>query len=90
VSLAEARETVAHAPTSSVFDERAQSQFRTVLDFVEEQLKFVPHSRREAMTLGDFVNRHTYLNGGTSSAGAHQEPFMAQILRNKISEVLGT
>ena len=42
------------------------------------------------MTLGDFVNRHTYLNGGTSSAGAHQEPFMAQILRNKISEVLGT
>jgi len=71
VSLAEARETVAHAPTSSVFDEKAQAQFRTVLDFVEEQLKFVQHSRREAMTLGDFVNRHTYLNGGSSTAGPH-------------------
>ena len=36
VSLAELRETVSVAPTSSVFDEKAQAQFRTVLDFVEE------------------------------------------------------
>ena len=72
VSLAETRETVAHAPTSNVFDERALSQFKTVLDFVEDQLKFVPHSRREAMTLGDFVNRHTYLNGSSSTSGPHQ------------------
>ena len=77
VSLAEARETVAHAPTSSVFDERAQNQFKTVLDFVEDQLKYVPHSRREAMTLGDFINRHTYMNGNNSTTGGHQEPFMA-------------
>lgn len=85
ISLAEAKETVSHAPTSSLFDERAQSQFKTVLDFVEDQLAFVPHSRREAMTLGDFLSRHTYTNGGGSS----REPFLAQVLRNKISEVLG-
>jgi len=61
-----------------------------VLDFVEDQLKSVPHSRREAMTLGDFVNRHSYLNGGISTAGAHQDQFLSQILRNKITEVLGS
>lgn len=47
VSLAEARETVAQAPTSSLFDEKLQAQITQVLDFAEEQLKYVPHSRRE-------------------------------------------
>jgi hypothetical protein len=36
VSIAEARATVAHAPTSATFDERMQAQFRTLLDFVED------------------------------------------------------
>lgn len=34
VSLAEAREKVANAPTSASFDERLQSQMKLVLDFV--------------------------------------------------------
>ena len=36
VSIAEARATVAHAPTSATFDERMQAQFRTLIDFVED------------------------------------------------------
>jgi hypothetical protein len=89
VSLAEAKETVAHAPTSSIFDERAQAQFRTVLDFIEDQLKFVPHSRREAMTLGDFINRHSYFSSSSSSNEVHKQPFLTSVLKNKITEALG-
>jgi hypothetical protein len=67
VSLAEARETVANAPTSNNFDERLQSQLRHVLDFVDDQLKLVPHARREAMTLGEFLARHPYTAGGAGN-----------------------
>lgn len=90
VSLAEARATVSHAPTSSgTFDEKMQSQFRTLLDFVEDSLKYVSHSRREAMTLGDFINRHAYLSQGMSTSAAHNDHFMITALRNKIGQVLG-
>lgn len=90
VSLAEARATVSHAPTSSSsFDEKMQAQFRTLLDFVEDSLKYVSHTRREAMTLGDFVNRHTYTSQGLSTAGAHNDDFMITALKNKLTSVLG-
>lgn len=55
VSLAEARELVANTQTSQVFDEKLQAQIKAILSFVEDSLKFVPHSRREAMTLGDYL-----------------------------------
>jgi hypothetical protein len=89
VSLAEARETVINAPTSNHFDERLQSQMRHVLDFVDDQLRMVPHARREAMTLGDFLARHTYTAGGVGNHNS-QEQFLSNILKNKIEQVLGS
>ncbi len=61
VSLAEARETVSQASTCSTFDEKLQNQVRLVLDFVQDSLKHVPHSRREHMTLGAYLHRHGYV-----------------------------
>lgn len=90
VSLAEARETVANAATSASFDERLQSQMKLVLDFVQEQLKHVPHARREQMTLGEFLSRHTYLSGGTSLASeSGTERFLADVLQRKLKQVIG-
>ena len=86
VSLAEARETVAQAPTSSLFDERLQAQITQVLDFAEEQLKYVPHARREQISLGDFLARHTYTGGSTSQSS---QQYMADVLRNKLQQVIG-
>ena len=88
MSLTEARETVLNAPTSTHFDEKLQGQMRQVLDFVEDQLRMVPHSRRETMKLGDFLARHPYLSGG---AGNHAslEQFLSGILKNKLEEVVG-
>ena len=87
VSLADARETVAQAPTSTVFDERLQAQIKTVLDFVEDSLRIVPHSRREAMTLGDYIERHGYI--AQSGQTDRREEHMNEILKRKIQDVLG-
>lgn len=88
VSLAEARETVLNAPTSTHFDEKLQTQMRQLLDFVEDQLRMIPHSRREGMKLGDFLARHPYISGG---AGNHAslEQFLSGILKNKLEQVVG-
>lgn len=61
---------------------------RSVLDFVEDQLKLVPHSRREAMNLGDFLTRHPYIAGGASN-NASLEQFLSGILKNKLESVIG-
>lgn len=88
VSLSEARETVLNAPTSTHFDEKLQQQMRIVLDFVEDQLRLVPHARREAMTLGDFLARHPYTSSGASN-NAQLEQFLSGILKNKLESVIG-
>jgi hypothetical protein len=61
---------------------------RSVLDFVEDQLKLVPHSRRESMKLGDFLARHPYISGGASN-NASLEQFLSGILKNKLESVIG-
>ena len=61
---------------------------RSVLDFVEDQLKLVPHSRRESMNLGDFLTRHPYIAGGASN-NASLEQFLSGILKNKLESVIG-
>lgn len=89
VSLAEARETIALASTSSVFDERLQNQMKIVLDFVQDQLKHVPNARREHMTLGDFIQRHSYLGGTQVATETGTESFLADVLQRKISQIIG-
>jgi hypothetical protein len=37
------------------------------------------------MTLGDFLNRHSYVSTGFSTAGAHNDNFMISALKNKIT-----
>jgi hypothetical protein len=87
VSLAEARETVANAPTSSLFDEKLQAQVKSVLDFAEESLRGVPHSRREHITLGDYIQRHNYIsNQGTSAAASN---YLPDLLKRRINQIVG-
>lgn len=88
MSLSEARETVQNAPTSTNFDEKLQQQMRIVLDFVEDQLRLVPHARREGMTLGDFLARHPYTSIGASN-NASLEQFLSGILKTKLETVIG-
>jgi hypothetical protein len=85
VSLAEAKETVANAPTSQLFDERLQGQVRAVLEYVEDSLKTVPHQRREQMTLGEYLQRHSYINSLQGS-----QEYLNDILKRRIESLLGT
>lgn len=48
-------------------------------------MKFVPHARREAMTLGDYIQRHSYIN----NTNEEQPQYMTDILKRKIQEVIG-
>lgn len=90
VSLAEARETISQASTSSTFDEKLQNQVRMVLDFVQDSLKHVPHARREHMTLGQYLHRHGYVQGAAASAADNAtEQFLSDILRRKLEKVIG-
>ena len=82
ISLAEARETVANAPTSNLFDEKLQAQIKLVLDFAEESLKGVPNARREQITLGDYLQRHNYI--AQSSNNAQTSPYLPDLLKRKL------
>lgn len=62
---------------------------RHVLEFVDEQLKLIPHSRREGMNLGEFLARHPYTSGDSGNNNS-QEQFLSKILKNKIEQVLGS
>ena len=53
----------------------------SVLEFVEDSLKFVPNTRREAMTLGDYLQRHSYI-GQTQEYS--RDEHITGILKNKI------
>jgi hypothetical protein len=50
----------------------------SVLEFAEDVLKGVPHSRREQMTLGEFMDRHNYIGGHLNT-----------VMSNKLKQVLG-
>lgn len=54
-----------------------------VLEYVNDSLKFVPHSRRKDISLGEFMKRHHFLNSSSLF------DFGSDILRNKIEETLG-
>jgi hypothetical protein len=62
---------------------------RQVLDFVEDQLRMIPHARREGMKLGDFLSRHPYVSGGAGNQ-ASLEQYLSSILKNKLEEVIGS
>jgi hypothetical protein len=47
----------------------------------------VPHARREAMTLGQYIERHGYITQGSGSE--RKEDYIADILKRKIEQVLG-
>ncbi len=48
----------------------------------------MPHSRREAMTLGDFMAKHPYISGGASNQPT-LEQFLSGILKNKLENIIG-
>ena len=85
VSLADARATAASMTPSALFDEKLKAQILALFDFVEDSLRFVPHARREAMQLGDYIERHGYVAKSAQRRG----DFMVDVLKNKIAEVLG-
>jgi len=58
---------------------------KSLLDFVEDSLKFVPNSRRQQITLGEYLNRHSYIHSGEVSSGD-----TGHILRRKIEETIGS
>ena len=63
---------------------------KVVLDFVQDSLSHVPHSRRESMTLGDYIQRHGYIQGAASLASENgSERFLADVLQRKIKQVIG-
>lgn len=87
ISIAHAKETVANAPTSNLFDEKLQSQIKLVLDFAEDSLKGVPHARREKITLGEYLQRHNYISQSHSNPAA--SPFLPDLLKRRLQQLVG-
>lgn len=87
VSLAEARETVANAPTSTLFDEKLQAQIKMVFDFADDSLKGVPNARREQITLGDYLQRHNYISNSQNNSQA--APFLPELLKRRLTQLVG-
>lgn len=42
-----------------------KNQVKIILEYVDNSLRYVPHSRRKEITLGDFMRKHHYLNAGS-------------------------
>lgn len=64
VSIAQARETIQsasekqHSLINKEIDAKMYANILLVLDFIQESLMTVPHERRKAITLGDYMARH--------------------------------
>ena len=81
--MAEAREIVKNVKPSKLFDKKLQQQVESVLEYIDQSLQYVPHARRKAMTLGEYLQRHHYFNVNV------QQEFSNHILQNKIQHVIG-
>ena len=59
------------------------AQVESVLEHVEDQMKYVSHERRSQLTLGEFMTRHHYLNAST------MKQYSSDLLRNQVEGALG-
>lgn len=64
VSIAEAKALVQQAKNSN-YDDSLISQISSVLDHVDDQMKYVSHDRRQQISLGEFMSRNHYLNANS-------------------------
>lgn len=59
------------------------AQVESVLEHVEDQMKYVSHERRSQLTLGEFMARHHHLNAST------MREYSSDLLRNQVEGALG-
>jgi hypothetical protein len=83
VSLAEAKSMTDSEESSKHFDPMLKSQIKLVLNYVDKQLTYIPHTRRKEIALGEFMNRHHHLNSSSL------QEFTNDILKNLIEKTLG-
>lgn len=56
---------------------------KLVLDYVDNSLRYVNHERRKEISLGEYLNRHHYMNSSSL------KEFSNDILKGMISKALG-
>lgn len=61
----------------------AKSDELLVIDHIADQLQYVANSRREELTLGEFLERHHHLSGGALAK------YSANMLKSQIEKRLG-
>lgn len=83
VSLAEVQAMMAAAKPNGPLKGDLVAQVESVLEHVDDQMKYVSHERRSQLTLGEFMKRHHYLNASS------MRQYSSDLLRNQVEGALG-
>jgi len=83
VSMAEVKTIIREAEKSSRFADDISGQMKSLLEHVDDQLKYISNERRQQLTLGEFMSHHHYLCNGSF------KQYSNDLLRNQIENTLG-
>jgi len=83
VSMAEVKTIIREAEKSSRFADDLGGQMKTLIDHVDDQLKYISNERRQQLTLGEFMSHHHYLSSGSFRL------YSSDLLKSQIENALG-